>query len=489
MGWFSRKRSLEPDELRDALIEAVRAGDEARLRELFESQRDVIRKHFPAWQKVPESVRADGQRLGAYANGLVTVARYFAARGDSSLLERLTGPADSNPLTRWEAALMAARQSIAARDYARAEPALRDTLGELGSAAGWGLERYSAIGLGLLSQCRFHQGAADEAIVLLDRALEICRRTGDVDGEIAYLESLHEARRWLGQLPEAVGLAEELATAHEGAGHREKAAWARRRAARTRAGEPLVRIVVEIGGQSHELDHLPHSRPEGSVRFNFERDRLPLGGVTTLVDEGSRRGAEGEHERAIAAFERAAALDPSDPRPPYLTGLAQMELGRYADAVQSYDVTERLAPGWFHCRADRWLAAELAAGRVTRAAFVAVRRLEDGGLSAAERARLAAEAIALTPQVPVLYLLRAEALLEEGAAASAETVSRLGLERQPDPDVRTRLLLTLARAVAPPQRRSLLDEAVALDGNRIAAAMARVMLRFEEPPPLSGGGG
>jgi uncharacterized protein (TIGR03435 family) len=114
------------------------------------------------------------------------------------------------------------------------------------------------------------------------------------------------------------------------------------------------------------------------VRFQFERNRISLGGVTTLVEEGSRLGSAGENQRALAAFQAAALLDPHDPQPPYLAGLALLELGRYADAVASYDTTDRLAPGWFHCRADRWMAAELAAGRVSPETFRAVRALEDG---------------------------------------------------------------------------------------------------------------
>jgi len=39
--------------------------------------------------------------------------------------------------------------------------------------------------------------------------------------------------------------------------------------------------------------------------------------------------------------------------------------------------------------------------------------------------------------------------------------------------------VTRAQTAPSPDRRSLLEEAVALDGNPTAAAMARLMLRFE----------
>jgi hypothetical protein len=43
-------------------------------------------------------------------------------------------------------------------------------------------------------------------------------------------------------------------------------------------------------------------------------------------------------------------------------------------------------------------------------------------------------------------------------------------------------LIALARVSKAPENRQLLEQAVALDGNRIASAMARVMLL---PPPPS----
>jgi hypothetical protein len=85
--------------------------------------------------------------------------------------------------------------------------------------------------------------------------------------------------------------------------------------------------------------------------------------------------------------------------------------------------------------------------------------------------------------VPVLYLLRAEALARTGAgaASAAAIVAREGLARSPDPDVHTRLLVALAQVAAPAERRALLERAIALDGNRIAAAMARLLLRAGAP--------
>jgi tetratricopeptide (TPR) repeat protein len=481
MGWFTRKpaKVLAPDELREALFEAARARDTARLRKLVDGQRDAITEHFPSWQKVPPALRDDPAQVNHYAGGLIGLAAYFAEQGDPSLMARLQGPPEENPLLSWEQALRSAQELIAAGRHAQAEPLLREHVASGRALSGTGVDRYLPITIGLLGQCRFHQGDADEAVTLFDEALAICRRKKDVEGEIAYLSSLHETHRWLGHDKEAISLAGELAERCDGAGDRDRGRWARQRAARMQAGEPLVRIVAEINGKTLELDELPGTPPKGSVQFRFERNRLSLGGVGALIEEGSRLGSAGDGERALAAFQAAAALDPWDPQPPYLAGLALMELGRYADAVKSYDTTEQLAPGWFQCRADRWMATELAAGRVSRAAFQAVRAIGDGDAPPDEKARLAAAAIATTPDLPVLYLLRAEALIKVGAKSAAEVVARAGLERNPDVDVRTRLLVTLSQTTKSAERGALLDEAIALDGNRTAAAMARLMSRVD----------
>ena len=468
---------MSPDAVRDALVEAAGSGDGRRVEELATKQRAVILEHFASWQKVPDAIRADAGETKRYVGALIAVAEHFKnALGDPSLLERLVGSPDKNPLLKWQKALRAARESFAAARYAEAEELLRDGMATARGASGPGVDLYLPMTWGLMGQCRFHQGKIPEAVSLFWKALELAEKTGNIEGQLAHLASLHEANRWLGETAEAAALAERLAERATGAGDTVRAEWARARGKRVRDGEPLNRVVLEVGGNKIELDELRAPLPDGRVRFSFERNRIELGAVSALVDNGARLGSEGDDAGALGCFRSAAAIDPWDPRPPYLAGLAQMGLGRYPDAVESYETTERLAPGWYHCRADRALALDLASRRVSRATFEATRRIEDGGKSASEKVALADVALADAPDLAMLHLLKANALIELKSAAEAAEAARAGLARDPDPDVRTRLLLALARVAPPRESRKLLEEAVALDGNRIAGAMARVML-------------
>jgi tetratricopeptide (TPR) repeat protein len=477
MGWFFGKRRLSPEALRDALIDAAEVSDDGELKKLIAKQRDDIRAHFPSWTTVPEPIRADAAQRKRYVEGLIAVANHFkTVLDDPSLIARMTGPPAANPLIRWEQRLRMADEAMIAGKYREAEAALLEQMAAVRGMTGTGPDKFLPLTLGHIAQCRFHLGRAGEAVPLFWEALEICERTGDLEGQIAYLSNLHEAQRWLGETAEAAALADRLAARCEQAGKGERAAWVRHRAQRVRDGEPLVRVVLEADGKSFELDDLSSPLPAGPFKFQFERNRMSLGAVTALVEEGGRLGSQGNNAGALGAFRAAAAMDPSDPRPHYFAGLALMGLGRYPEAVESYEQTERLAPGWYHCRAGRALALELAARQITHATFESVRALEDGGKPATERAALAELALRTAPELAILYLLKANALIDMKSIVAAATAARAGLSRDPDPDVRTRLLVALARVTRQPESRRLLEEAIALDGNRVAAAMARVIL-------------
>jgi tetratricopeptide (TPR) repeat protein len=463
-------------DLRETLFAAFDRGDIARLEELCRAHRTEILGEFPAWQTVPLEVRGDPERLQHYANGLITIARVFAERfGDDSLLRQLAGGED-NPLAKWDAELQAASEEIDQMHYAEAGRRLERVLDETNALRGTGADQLRPITLAFLGECMFQEGNADAALPFYELALEGVRAIGDASGIAAYLDSLYELNRYLGRGPAAARYASELATLFALAGRDADAKRLQRRAQLARAGEPRNRVIATLdSGETVELDEV---HVLGRVRFSFQRDRISLRKASTLVEEGERLGALGQLEEALASFREAAQLDPQFAHARYQEGFTLCVLRRYEEAVTAYSACEELAPGWFHCRADLWVAKQLAAGKIDHETFEALRELEDGPGTPEAKLVLAESALAKAPQVPGLYLERGRQLARVGRTEDARAALREGLARDPDIDIRTRILVQLALIVEDKaERTKLFEEAVRTDGNLVAAATAQLALR------------
>lgn len=463
--------------LRELVFDAVASGDLARVEAVCREHREAILDEFPRWQTVPPEIRGVPQAMQRYANGLITTARMFAERLDSPvLLAKLQGNPEDNPLVRWESELDRARNEMHALRYPEATRRLEVLLEQTKTLEGTGPERLRPLTLGFLADCYFQERRPEDSVPLLHDALGRSRAIGDRDGVVAYLGNLYEVHRYLGQPAEAARFADELADVFAAAGKQPDAQRYRRLAAIARAGAPKNRVVAVLEDDSRvELDDLPKP-PNGRIRFVFERDRLTLRPAGVLVQLGREAGTAGNNEEALALFRRAAAADPLDPDPRYQEAFTLVLLRRYEEAVAAYDATEELAPGWFHCRADRWLANELAARRLPHGTFQALYTLQDGPHSPAQKLELADDALAATPHVAALHFHRGRALGALGRVPDALDAFRAGLAAEPEPDIRTRLLVALAVGLAPgDERTALLDEAVRIGGNLIAAASAKLI--------------
>jgi tetratricopeptide (TPR) repeat protein len=468
----------DPDRLRDELFAAARAGDSRRLERLARTNRAAVLEHFRSWQRVPDAVRADPNAIQNYIHCMVTVAQVFAEKlGHPELMAALSGPPQSNPLVKWQTALRQARELMDALRYAEARTLLTDALIDSRGMSGTGVDRYLPITHGHIAECHFHAGAADQAVPHLEQALGLCERSGDAEGIVAYLGSLFEAHRYLGQGERAAGYADRMAALLDtrDAG-RDAARW-RTRAQIVRAGEPLNRVVAGVDGITFEVDEV---QPVGDVRvqFVFERNRITLRPATVHTERGGELGSAGRHEEALAAFREAAVADPFDPHCRYLEAFTLLHLGRYADAADAYRRVEELAPGWFQCRADLWVADQLVVGRLDAQDFTVLHLLEDAPAPPAQKVELAEQLLARRPGLPPAHLHLGKNRARAGRVADARAALREGLTADPDPDVRTRLLAelgTLTEDAA--ERQRLFREAVALNGNLVAAASAALALR------------
>ncbi|MBN9122202.1 MAG: tetratricopeptide repeat protein [Planctomycetes bacterium] len=471
----------DPDRLRDELFAIARAGDERRLERLARTNQATVLEHFRSWQKVPEAVRSDPSAIQGYIHCMVAIAETFAQKlGRPELMAALTGPPQSNPLAKWQDALRQAREHMDALRYSEARALLTDALIDSRGMSGTGVDRYLPITHGHIAECHFHAGAADQAVPHLEQALSLCERSGDAEGVAAYTGSLFEAHRYLGQSERAAGYADRMAARLDTQGAAGDAARWRTRARIVRAGEPLNRVVAVANGTTVEVDEM---RPTGDVRvqFVFERNRVTLRPATVHTERGEQLGSAGRHEEALAAFREAATTDQFDPHSRYLEAFTLLHLGRYADAADGYRRVEELAPGWFHCRADLWVAEQLTLGRLDANDFAALSLLEDGPAPPDEKVTLAERLLARRPGSPPAHLHLGKNLARAGRDADARAVLRAGLSASPDPDVRTRLLAELATLTEDTgEREALYREAVALNGNLVAAASAAVALRASE---------
>jgi tetratricopeptide (TPR) repeat protein len=362
--------------------------------------------------------------------------------------------------------------------YREAAGLLTDLLIDVRELRGSAVDAYLPVTYGYLGECYFQASQADRAVAPTAQALERASRCEDLEGVAAYLGNLYEIHRYLGQTSDAAQFAQRLAEVLARQGKAEEAERYARQAERVRAGEPLNRVVVDVDGQRFELAEVLRGQA-GNVRFFFERNRLTLRPCADRTQEGERSAGAGRFDEALALFREAAQADRFDPQSHYQAGLTLLYLQRYNEAVREYEATEERAPGWFHCRSDLWLARQMVLGQVDHETFVAWHALQDGPLQPETKVRLAERALARAPDLALLHHLHGRSLRERGLAVQAEAALRRGLALAEEPDVRTRLLVDLGTLVRPDEKRRLLEEALQINGNLVAAATAAVVLAFE----------
>jgi hypothetical protein len=120
-------------------------------------------------------------------------------------------------------------------------------------------------------------------------------------------------------------------------------------------------------------------------------------------------------------------------------------------------------------------------GRCDHETFLCLRVLEDGQVGGRARQELLKGGLERAPDLALLHQLHGKALATMGQEMLAGQAYRRGLACAEEPDIRTRLLVDLATAVCSGnERKRLLEEAIALNGNLVAAATARLVLHLGE---------
>jgi tetratricopeptide (TPR) repeat protein len=473
---FKREQSeeLTPEAVRDRLLAAA-SGPRNKLRALCERYKGQVVANVDLMWRAPAGMDTDPALLEGYVQRLMAVAQCLATEcGSPELWDKLCGTPEDNPLLQWERWYAKLPRRMENLDHDDLIAEARAFLAQAQSLRGPAVRQNEAFLHGRLEELLFQSGRVADAIGPFRAALAVCREIGDVEGELAYLNNLLEAHRYCGEVAEAVATGEELVGLYER--HGKDAGTLRKLVRRLREGEPPCRIVCARDGTECELDELTNLT-EGRYEFRFRRNRLSLQKAEALVRQGNTLASGGQLADALAKYQEAAEVDPHDPDPPYQGGTCLLELGAYAKAREAFEEVERLAPGWFRCRTDRWLAKSLENGTVSDEEFRLQRALEDGGLKPTEAMHVATKAVEAYPGFAPFYLALGDLQRDRGETDSAIDSYRTGLELVAEPDLESRLLCALAGLLPKeaPERRTLIERAVGLEGSLVAQASARLM--------------
>lgn len=479
--FFRRKpKPLAPDELKRQLQQAVQVNDLQRLAALCNSHQDQIVSTFSDWQKPPLEMAEDRPVLEKYVQFLATVAEYFSKYLQRpELWQKLTGAGNQNVLLEWDQKFRQVEALWEKHKYKDAIVLLTDHLIAVRYLKGTGVDAYLPKTYGHLGYSYFQSGQAEKSIAPFDKALELCIEHGDTKGALAYLGNLYEAHRVLGEAARAAGCAERMAECNVSLGREVEAGWHRKQAAVQRAGEPLNRMVAAIGGRQYELEDLPRL-PEGErVQFQFYRNRTSLRQALSLTAQAEALATKGDFDLALQAFQAAAQADPCDPQPHYEAGVTLLHLKRFAEAAEQFQITEKLAPGWFLCRRYLRLAEQLALGKWDHGLFLALQVEEDQESKPEAKLRVLEKGVERYPGVAWLLLATGVQRKVLGQIADAEAAFRKGLTCVEDADIKTCLLFELANVLDSkvPERKQLLEEAAVLGGNLLAAAASKMLLK------------
>jgi tetratricopeptide (TPR) repeat protein len=472
---FNRKSPapLTPTELRGELIETAAAGSKEKLRQLCQQYKEQVAANVDLMCKAPEGMPTDAASLDRYMQCLGAVAQCLATEcAAPELWNRLCGTPDTNPLVRWQNWFAELPQRMDRLEYDVLIAEAQAFITEAKRLGGTTARQNEAFLLGRLGELLFHSGRVGEAVGPWRSALKLCEEIGDAEGQRVYLNNLLEVHRYLGDAGEAGRVGEELvrlSTKHGANCDRLK-----KRLELMRRGEPLCRVVCVRDGREMELDEITHLG-DGSYQFQFRRNRLQLHKAAVLVRRGNEMASSGRLADALEKYQEAADADPHDPDPVFQSGMCLLEMGAYAKAREALEEVERLAPGWFRSRTDRWLAASLDDGTITDEEFRVLRALEDGGLTQEGALDVAQHAVTKFPDFAPLYLILGD--LHRGESDRAIAWYRKGLQLVAEPDLESRLLCATAGLLPKEssERAELVRRALSLKGSLVAQATAALL--------------
>lgn len=464
------------DELREKLFTAARSGDLPTLRKVCRKWGPFVRPHVEALVAYPDSDDSSEEGVAEHDKLVQALAACldedceYPEMADLLAMPKVDPANPLGPLEQWYGQLERRTARLEYDALVEEGRALVPMFDEL-DAATYGQAK--SLLHARLGDLLMHSGNVREAIPEYEASLELACEAEFVEGQMLQLKNLMEAYGYLGD-EKTVAVADELKELVGRLGGHPHAI--NQRLSELTAEEPMCRILCINDAKVQEIDQVT-SISDGQYEFRYHRNHRPIYKVQVLTEQAKDLASAGDIEAAIDRFDEASDVDPLDPEPVYQLGLCLLEAGRYDEAAEAFAETEYLAPGWFGCRSDHWLASAMSEGRFSDQEFKVLRTLEDGGLDPQRRIELATRAAEATPDLAPLHLAIGNLHRQEGNRDAAEAAYRTGLQVAEEPDVESRLLCGLGSVlpIGSDERTAVLSKATNPQGNLVAAASAKLM--------------
>lgn len=424
----------QPDKLRDALLEAIAQGNQSEFVRLCQNNQRIIFDHFQSWQKVPEAMRANPERVQWYSQGIIAVASYFAQNGKPALLQRLAGPPDTNPITRWNEAFGQAQGLLGDKRPDEAVRVLEDLLVDLRRSQGSAVDDYTPKTLGLLGIAYFHCARFDKAIEVTEQAYLACKKLGDVEGIAAYCGNLEEISRQSGNAAEAERWRKEKENILALAPHTPQ---------EPKQDDASELIFRDVNGR--ELRRGDLQGYTGQVRWEIlGKDNVPHQ-AEKLHQAGRNAGQRGDYDEALRQLSQAAELAPMWPYPVYDAAFTYLLKSDFDNALACYQKVDELAPrGFFTSKTALHTLHQEKTGHLPQGIYALYMTLE-WEASPEKKRQIVEQLLERCPAFAPAW--KEKANLQQDSSERLGLIDR-GLQCNPDPETRGVLLIDKALVLA-----------------------------------------
>jgi len=159
--------------------------------------------------------------------------------------------------------------------------------------------------------------------------------------------------------------------------------------------------------------------------FNFLRKSRTW---KQFFDEGTAYGVASDFKKAEECYRQAVKLAPDEPGPHYELGNTLTLAGRYKEALEEFEITNRLSCGFFLAQTEAYLCKQFLSGAISEevlAGFRFIRRLLDAKAQHGEQLFAASQQIVeKAPTCALGFYHLGKCLMERDPAAAADALQK-----------------------------------------------------------------